>query len=176
MAGVARMAGGGASRGARLRAHWGSAVSAPPASSAAPASPPAREAYWSYNLLDHRDKRALPGRSSRSFRPFPRQQKAAGTAPCDFLEAGRHRLVRRGDEPCGSAPEVSERLGNHLFRVTRVNEHPVGECVKTLAVPLVQGAQGIRLTARHAVQEMSVRNRGRVVGHNVMKTAETGAR
>src|SRR6266516_613507 len=127
----------GASRGARLRAHWGSAVSAPPASSAAPASPPAREAYWSYNLLDHRDKRALPGRSSRSFRPFSRQQKAAGTAPCDFLEAGRHRLVRRGDEPCGSAPEVSERLGNNLFRVTRVNEHPVGECVKTLAVPLV---------------------------------------
>ena len=96
--------------------------------------------------------------------------------PGDLLEPNRHRLVRRGDEPCGDAPEVSERLGNHLFGVTRVNEHPVGECVKTLAVPLVQGAQGIRLTARHAVQEMSVRNRGRVVGHNVMKTAETGVR
>src|SRR2546422_7744376 len=59
---------------------------------------------------------------SSDLRPFARQQKAAGTAPCDLLEAGRHRLVRRGDEPCGSAPEVSERLGNHLFGVTRVNQ------------------------------------------------------
>ena len=97
-------------------------------------------------------------------------------APGDLLEPNRHRLVRRGDEPCGDAPEVRERLGNHLFRVNWVSEHPVGERVNTLAVTLMQGAQGVRLAARHTVQELTVRYQGRVVEHDAMKTVETGAR
>ncbi len=97
-------------------------------------------------------------------------------APSDLLEPNRHRLVRPGEEPCGDAPEVSERLGDHLFRVTWVSEHPIGERVNTLAVTLMQGVQGIRLAARHTVQELTVRYRGRVVEHYAMKTVETRAR
>ena len=97
-------------------------------------------------------------------------------APGHLFEPNRHRLVPRGDEPCGDAPEVSERLGNHLFRVTWVGEHPVGERVNTLAVTLMQGAQSIRLAARHTVQELTVRYQSRVVEHDAMKTVATRAR